>query len=303
MSLAPSRWCSVIGLFLALLVAGNSASLPANDPVTPQELSPDQLLLRGKYTQVPRGKDAHGKALWAYARYHLAPDKEMYDAAWEAHQKDEPLGTFLVMLCHQEGRAVRRDEKLMFELNFLLRTTLSPKKEPTAIELFILSQTNAADAKGVLDLKNVRSYAEFKKQEEDRCNDWLVQSADKGFAQARFELGKQYQRDRKFKEAVEQFDKAAKMGLGAGSRSKAFFLIEGLGIERDLEKAYATALEGAKAGDVFAMISTANYLYRGWGTKVDEDEARKWVDRAAATGHWGASSNGRRDGFAAPTGS
>ena len=42
-----------------------------------------------------------------------------------------PQGTFVVMLCHQEGRAVRRDEKQMHQLNFDLREKLLKVKQPT----------------------------------------------------------------------------------------------------------------------------------------------------------------------------
>jgi TPR repeat protein len=287
---APSRWCSRLVVVVALAaVAVRAAPCAAADPAdapAPHAVDPDRLLLRGAYLQIPRGTDAHGKALWAYARYHLSPDKDMYDAAWEAHQKQDPLGTYLVMLCHDEGRAVRRDEKVLFELNFALRTELSKKKDPSPVELFILSQTHNADAKGVVDLTKVENPEEFRKREAERRQDWLVRSAEKGFAHARYELGKQYQRQRKHKEAFEQFDRAARMGSGAGWRSKAFFLIEGLGVEKDAEQGYAAALEGGKAGDVFAMINAAVYLERGWGIERDPKKAQAWIERAAAAGHW-----------------
>jgi TPR repeat protein len=280
---APSRWCYRI--VAVVVLAGGIEPLSAADPApAPRAVDPDRLLLRGAFTQIPRGADAHGKALWAFARYQLAPDKDMYDAAWDAHKKGDPLGTYLVMLCHKEGRAVRRDEKVMFELNFALRSGLSKKKDPSPVELFVLSQTTPADEKGVIKLSE--HIAQFQKREAESRLDWLTRSAEGGFAHARFELGMQYQRQRKFKEAYEQFEKAAQMGSGAGWRSKAFFLVEGLGVEKDAERGYAAALEGARAGDVFSMVNAAVYLDRGWGVEADKTKARMWIDRAAETGHW-----------------
>jgi TPR repeat protein len=285
---ATPRWrFRLVEVVVFASAAFGALPLVAAEPAPPPHaLDPDQLLLRGSYNQIPHGTDAHGKAVWAYARYHLVPNKEMYDAAWEAHQKGDPLGTYLVMLCHKEGRAVRRDENLMNELNFALRTELAKKKDPSPVELFILSQTTMADAKGLLTTEKLEDQEELRQRDARRRLEWLAKSAEQGFAQARFEHGLSFQRARRYKEAYAEFEKAAELGLGAAWRSKAFFLVEGLGVEKDAERGYAAALEGARAGDVFAMVNAAVYLDRGWGTKVDKEAARKWIERAAGTGHW-----------------
>ncbi len=263
----------------ALLAAG-----PKDDP--PKQPSAEELVLAGKYPQVPKGADAHGQALWAFARYYLAPNKDMYDAAWAAHQKGDALGSFLVMLCHQEGRAVRYDEALMFKLNFALRSQLSKKEKPNAIECYILSHTNAADAEGVLDLTKVEKVDEFKKAEAKKQRDWMRQAWDQGFVQAGYELARKHQKKKEYKEAFDWFDKTAAKGLAAGFRSKGFFLIEGLGVDKDIDKGFAATHEGAKGGDVFAMASMGFYYGTGLGTKEDEKQSKAWIEKAALTGHW-----------------
>jgi len=104
---APSRWCYRI--VAVVVLAGGIEPLSAADPApAPRAVDPDRLLLRGAFTQIPRGTDAHGKALWAFARYQLAPDKDMYDAAWDAHKKGDPLGNMKVS-SKAKAQAVGRD--------------------------------------------------------------------------------------------------------------------------------------------------------------------------------------------------
>jgi TPR repeat protein len=274
MTTSSVRWLTLT-LAALLLSAGTAPSRQAE----PGKPSGEELLLRGAYDKIASGESPRERALWAFARYHLAPSKDVYDAALEAHQKGDPLGTFVVLLCHQEGRAVRRDEKVMHELNHTLRKTLSAKKEPTSVELYLLSNTSAASAEGVIKGDEVGP-------DDRQRRDWLQQAADKGFAEAVFELGKKYQREEKHDKALELFDKAAEAGLAAGWRARGFARVEGLGTAKDAEKGFAMTMEGAKRGDVFAMVSLSFYYDKGWGTKRDLKESHDWIEKAAQTGHW-----------------
>lgn len=223
-----------------------------------------QLLHRGEYHKIEPGTTPAERAAWAFARFQLAPDRTMYAAAVAAHQKGEPLGTLVLILCHQEGRVVRRDEKALRDLTAEVRKSLADKKEPTPLDLYLLSQTS----------------------DEKQRAAWLEQAAEKGFAQAVFELGRKYQRDEKHDKALALFDRAAESGLAAAWRTKGFCTVEGIGVKKDAEKGLALTLEAGNRGDVFAMVSMAFYHDKGWGTKRDLKEARVWIEKAAATGHW-----------------
>jgi TPR repeat protein len=274
MNLSWYRW---VGLIAALQLF----SFFAHAQPAPEKLTADQLLLRGNYERIAKGENPHDRAIWAYARLQMAPTKEAYDIAWEAHQKGEPMGTFVILLCHREGRAVRRDEKAMHELNHALRNSLVEKKEPTPVELYILSNTNPADANGIIDSTKIDTKADDKQRRE-----WLQQSADKGFAQAQFDLGKELQLDDHLEKAHAMFDKAAESGLAAAWRTKGFCLIEGIGVPKDAAKGFATTVEAANRGDAFAMVSLSFYCDKGLGTKRDLKEAHDWIEKAAKTGHW-----------------
>jgi TPR repeat protein len=210
----------------------------------------------------------------------------MYDAALAAHVKGSVLGTYLVMLCHEEGRAVRSDEPTYFKFNFALRATLVKKEKPTAIECYILSKTQLGNADGALDLTKVDNPNEFKKADEKKRQDWLQKAWDMGFVQAGFDLGMKHQKAKQDKEAYAWFDKAAQKGLAAALRSKGFYLIVGKGVEKNLEQGLAVTLAAANAGDVFAMTSMGYYYGAGLGVKEDPAQAKAWVEKAGQTGHW-----------------
>jgi TPR repeat protein len=274
MTISLLRWLT-LSLAAVLLSAGTAPSRQAE----PGKLSGEELLLRGAYDKIAKGESPRERALWAFANFRLAPNKDVYDVALEAHKKGEPLGTFVVLLCHDEGRAIRRDEKVLHELNLTLRKSLSEKKEPTPVELYILSQTSVIDVNAIINIDKVGP-------EEQKRQEWLQQAADKGFAQAIFDLGRKYQREEKHEKALELFDKAAEAGLAAGWRARGFARVEGLGVAKDAEKGFAMTMEGAKRGDVFAMVSLAFYYDKGWGTKRDLKESHAWIEKAAQTGHW-----------------
>jgi TPR repeat protein len=282
------RWCLVDILVALLLVCpGRAGDEPAEKKaalLTYNQL--EELLLLGKYRDIPRSRDARGKAIWAFAAYHLAPNKEMYDAAWEAHQKGDLLGTFIVMRSHKEGRAVRRDETLCHQLNFKLRETLSKKEKCSPVELYILSQTSNAGAEGSVDYSKVDDAAKFQKAEQDQLDGWLLRAAEQGFAQAANDMGNKIQQDMEYRKAWNWYDKAAKKGLAEAWRAKGFFFMEGLGVPRNREEGYAETLEAAERGDAFAMVSLATYLENGWGTKKNPKQAAAWIEKAGQTGHW-----------------
>lgn len=252
-------------LFLGLVTVGDEKPPAA------------RLLHRGEYHKIDPGTTPAERAAWAFARFHLAPERTMYAAALAAHQKGEPLGTFVLLLCHQEGRVVRRDEKALREFNAEVRKALAGKAAPTGLELYLLSQTSGGFG---------RLQPEQRAADEKQRRAWLERAADKGFAQAVFELGRKYQQDEKHEKAQALFDQAAASGLAAAWRTKGFCTVEGIGVKKDAEKGLAHTLAAGQRGDVFAMVSLAFYHDKGWGTKRDLKESRAWIEKAAGTGHW-----------------
>jgi TPR repeat protein len=248
--------------------------------------SAEELLLHGQYREIPVGDGMHGKALWAFAQFHLAPSGKVYDAAWDTHQKDELLGTFVVWQCQKDGIGARRDEKLMWRLHFQLREKLEKKKDPSPLELYILAHLDPVDAEGVMKLPEGTKYDEFQKKNTERKHGQLEQSANASCAQACEQLAKNYQEARDFPNAVTWFDKAAQLGHGGGMRSKGFLLMIGQGAEKDAKAAFELATQAADAGDAFGMINLAVYYDRGWGTTEDKKKAQSCLDKAAESGHW-----------------
>jgi hypothetical protein len=211
----------VLGLLSWLWVAPASLGDSGGKP-DGQKLPLDELLLRGHYDQIPPGKDAHGKAVWAFARYHLAPSGSVYDAAWEAHQKGDVLGTFVVAECHREGIGVRRDEKLQWKLHHAIRQKLEKKKDLTPVELYILAHTEPVDEDGVQRLPEGVKLKDYEEQKDKQRLEWLERAAKAGFAQACDALGWRFQGQEDYAKALAWFDRAGELGLAAGLRSKGF---------------------------------------------------------------------------------
>jgi TPR repeat protein len=277
--------CLRIGVIASVLLSAFQSTIcTAEEPKA--KASAEDLLLHGRYREIQAGQDVHGKALWAFAQFHLAPSGKVYNAAWEAHQKDELLGTFVAWQCQRDGVGARRDEKLMWRIHFQLREKLEKKKDPSPLELYILAQLDPVDAEGVMKLPEGTQYDEFEKKNTARKHHQLEQSANAGFAQACEQLAINYQRAHDFPDALTWFDKAIQLGHGGAMRSKGFMLMIGQGTDKDPKKAFELATRAADAGDAFGMINLAVYYDKGWGTAVDQKKAQSWLDKAAESGHW-----------------
>ena len=114
----------------------------------------DEIVLQGRYLEVPRptaGADAHARAVWAFARYHLACDREVAAAASSAHEAGEVLGSYVLLECLRHGDGIRRDPARLAKLNHALHQRLSAKEKLTAFELLTLAATTPAkDRKSVV---------------------------------------------------------------------------------------------------------------------------------------------------------
>jgi len=64
-----------------------------------------------------------------------------------------------------------------------------------------------------------------------------------------------------------------------------YFYLEGLGVEKDVEKAFAWTEKAARDGDWDAQFNLAWFYEEGIGTARDLAKARYWCEQAALQGH------------------
>ena len=276
--------CVAIAVVIALqLLLANSLAQETKTE------SAEELVVHGRYNLVPKGKadDPRGQALWAFARLQLTPNVEVHAQAKKAHEQGDPLGSFVLLLCHREGIGVLRDQTVMQKINFELRTVLEKIEKPTALEQYMLSRCHAGDEKGISRNADAEKLFEEKRNFQKRQWERLQASAKGGIAQAAHDIAKAYQSNDDHKAALEWFQKAADAGLAAGKRyAGLYFILGGPGIEKDAERGIMLTGQAADEGDVYAMINMAMFSFQGTGVKQDLGAAQKWLDQAAQSGHW-----------------
>lgn len=257
---------------------------PAHDRGTPQP-SVDELLYLGRYSQIPRGREPRGQAAWAFARYHLAPNREVGEAARQAHLAGEPLGTFVLLLCHRSGAGVLHDEPTADRLNYELRTHLERRDQPTALELYMHGHCLDGDERGIVE-HALDEGLSWKERELERRWQQRRRAAEVGVAQACAELASDYQRAGNTEEAFRWFRTAATLGLAEGMRGAGFLITNRPFTDEHTPAGVEFARQAAAAGDAFAMINLTVFHERGLVVERSSERARHWLDRAAAVGHW-----------------
>lgn len=278
MSKFNAFWIALLGNFLMVSIAHAEAD-PASEPTG------DQLLVAGRYSQIPAPKenDPHGHAVWAFAQYHLAPSKAVATSARLAHDKGDALGTLVLLLCQRTGSGLSRDQAEAHRLNYQLRTKLEKLEKPSPLELYMLAQCRPGDETGITTAPEAdKLFAELARQ---RKLAWqrLEKSADLGFAQA-CQAVALAQEDPA--EAHKWHRKAADLGLAEGMRYAGLHLVIGAGVKKDAAKGHELSQKAAKQGDVYAMVNLVVFYDQGTGVKKDAEEAQRWLMAAAKSGHW-----------------
>ena len=275
--------CICLLISLASIAGTGSLVYAKTEPVPAP--TADALLTAGKYSQIPAPKknDPHDHAVWAFAQYHLAPNREVARAAQFAHDKGDELGTFVWMMCQRTGAGVARDRADVTRLNFELRTKLEKREKLTPVELYMLSQCVPGDETGKTTNPDAEKlFAELARQRK-LAGKRLRESADLGFAQACVEIASaQDDRAEKYK----WYRKAADLGSAEGQRYVGLYLVLGAGAEKDEAKGIEISRSAAKEGDVKAMINLVVFYDQGKGVKKDSEEAQRWLSAAAKSGHW-----------------
>ncbi len=60
----------------------------------------------------------------------------------------------------------------------------------------------------------------------------------------------------------------------------------GEGVEKDEAAGFALSENGARKGDVYAMINMTVFYTQGLGVPPSKDQALHWLDAAGKSGHW-----------------
>jgi TPR repeat protein len=183
------------------------------------------------------------------------------------------------------GAGVLHDEATADRLNYELRTHLERRDDPSALELYMHSHCLAGDERGVVEHTLAEGLA-WKKSELERRRRQRQQAADAGFAQACAEVAGDYQRAGDTQQAFRWFVSAAALGLAEGMRGAGFLITNRTVTDEHTPQGVDFARRAAEAGDAFAMINMAVFHERGLVVEQSLEQARRWLGRAAATGHW-----------------
>jgi len=244
------------------------------------------LITKGEYIKVQKGETPREKAAWAFANFYLKPGRDVAETARVAHEAKEPLGTYVLLLCHRSGVGLRQDEATLHKLNFELRTHLEKVKDQTPLEEYMHSRLMEGNEKGVVTTAKPDDSLKDKFKNEDVRSERLLKSAQRGVAQAMDEIGEAHQASENWNSAYEFYERAAKSGLAAGLKNQGYLMMEGKGCTKNVEQAVKLTLEAAERGDIYATINIGMFHERGMGREKSSVEARKWIDRAAASGNY-----------------
>lgn len=86
------------------------------------------------------------------------------------------------------------------------------------------------------------------------------------------------------REARKWLEKSARQGFDSAQRELGFFMLEGLGGDRDYDSAFVWTARAAYAGNVAAQAQLAKLYWSGLGIEPDDTEAAAWYVLARRAG-------------------
>lgn len=114
----------------------------------------------------------------------------------------------------------------------------------------------------------------------------LTVAAGKGDAEAQYRLGQAHLRGLGVKKDIPKafafMKQAADQGHTEALGGVGYFYAQGLSVKKDLTEAAAWFRKGAEKGGAKAQLNLGQALLHGRGVQPDEAEGLKWVERAAA---------------------
>lgn len=119
-------------------------------------------------------------------------------------------------------------------------------------------------------------------KDEKRAIEWLTKAAHEDYLPAQDFLGWHYREKKEFTKAFEWFKRAADLGYPESQVSVAWFYFHGIsGVKKDLQQSFAWNLEAAKQGHDIAMFNIGHSYMHGHGVTTDKQQAFEWLMKAA----------------------
>ena len=141
--------------------------------------------------------------------------------------------------------------------------------------------------RGIYELGDVYSIAEWEKSDINKAKQWKFVAADHGHAIAMNKLGNIYWNENDYSKANEWYRKAGEAGFDWGWRNLARDYHDGKGVEKDIQKAIqlfekAYEMSGEAAGN------SANQIGLIYWNENDYSKANEWHQKAGEAGYdWG----------------
>lgn len=114
---------------------------------------------------------------------------------------------------------------------------------------------------------------------------WFTAAAEQGDVASQVNLGLLLAQNSDYEAAAKWFSLAAAQGDGAAMNNMAAFHMRGLGVPRDIPKAFAILEKVAEQGDPNDQLQLGMMYLQGMGGGPDMENGLKWLTRSARQGH------------------
>ena len=109
----------------------------------------------------------------------------------------------------------------------------------------------------------------------------LLDSAAQGYSDAQYRLGRKYNEQKNYAEAIKWYLKAAEQNNALSLNNLCVIYYNGDGVEKDVKKAFDYAFKAANLGSLEAASNLGIFYFFGVGVTPDKHEGIKWIKKAA----------------------
>ncbi|KAF9577107.1 hypothetical protein BGW38_007895, partial [Lunasporangiospora selenospora] len=117
-----------------------------------------------------------------------------------------------------------------------------------------------------------------------KAMEWFLKASDGGDANASFNLGKLYLKERDYDNAMKRFLKASDSGFPQAACGIGILYEEGYGVEQDYTKAMEWYIKANDGGDHCATYNIGLMYHDGHGVEQDFSRAMEWYLKASDAG-------------------
>lgn len=167
---------------------------------------------------------------------------------------------------------------------------LSEEEKLQSAAEFIRANAEAGDAEhqyllGVMFMTGKGPYGHGSyKKDHLQAKKWLVKSAEQGYADGQFALGKLYEQSGDIDSAIKYIAKAATQNHVQALIELAMAYGSGEGVEQDRRKAHDLFFSAANLNDPFAQFIVGRNFFYGDGVEQNSESAVKWYMKSAEQG-------------------